>query len=238
MRLAIIDDHPLVFDALAVVIAEVAGHPEISGFARLEEYERAAESGQRFDLVLLDLTLPGFSGLESLRRYRMNESAAPVVVLSAVSDRNVIVQALDLGAMGFIPKSSRRDVLIGALQLVVVGGVYIPPEALKSAPDRAAQSRSVAGASYDANEDPPQRSWRGAELAGITQRQRDVLDLLLKGMSNKLICRELSLSPNTVKSHISAVFRALDVNNRTQAVLAAHRLGIRVAYQGHVSRIG
>jgi DNA-binding NarL/FixJ family response regulator len=238
MRLAIIDDHPLVFDALAVVIAGVAGHPEISGFARLEEYESAVESGQHFDLVLLDLTLPGFSGLESLRRFRGSETPAPVVVLSALSDRDTILQALDLGAMGFIPKSSRRDVLIGALQLVVVGGVYIPPEALKSSADRSARSDPVRSASGDADEKSLQRSRSGADLAGITQRQLDVLDLLLKGMSNKLICRELSLSPNTVKSHISAVFRALDANSRTQAVLAAHRRGIRVSYQSGVGRIG
>ena len=238
MRLAIIDDHPLVFDALAVVIAGIADEPEISGFARLEEYESALTRGHRFDLVLLDLTLPGFTGLESLRRYRASETAAPVVVLSALSDRDVILQALDLGAMGFIPKSSRRDVLIGALQLVVAGGVYIPPEALKSSPHHAVQSNLVKRGSDDANEEAPSGSRPGPEIVGITQRQREVLDLLLKGMSNKLICRELSLSPNTVKSHISAVFRALDANNRTQAVLAAHRRGIRVAYQGGIGRIG
>jgi DNA-binding NarL/FixJ family response regulator len=229
MRFAIIDDHPLIFDALALVVGRVATQSSAEGFARLEEYESALEQGRRYDLVLLDLKLPGFDGLSALERFRSREDAESVVVLSASSDYATIMRALDLGAIGFIPKTSRRDVLIGALELVAAGGIYIPPEALRGDSSRP-QDRPTLG--YQAREQPAKRY---SSHSTLTPRQREVLELLLRGLPNKLICRELSLSPNTVKSHISGIFRALDANNRTQAVIAAHQLGIRIDYERKIS---
>jgi DNA-binding NarL/FixJ family response regulator len=200
--------------------------PSVSGFGSLEKFEEAVGKGDTFDLVLLDLGIPGFTGLGSLRRFRALESLMPVVVISASDNRATILEALDLGAMGFIPKTSGRDVLMRALELVLAGGIYIPPQALER------QEESLSKAPLRVQEPAAQTHSRGAAFSSLTQRQRDVLELLVKGLPNKLICRELDLSPNTVKSHISAIFRALNATNRTQAVIAAQSGGFRVGYPG------
>ena len=222
MRLAVIDDHPLVFDALATIVESIPGEHGASGYPTLEAFDAAIGAGERPDLVMLDLGLPGTEGLSALERYRERHDEIPVVVLSASSDRDTILRALDLGAMGFVPKTSRREILIGAIELVASGGIYIPPEALTAR----------GPASHPGRDDsaPVQPRGPGGSLGALTARQRDVLMLLIKGMPNKSICRQLDLSPNTVKSHLSVIFRVLDVQNRTQAVIAAQRLGLRVPF--------
>ena len=219
MRLAVIDDHPLVFDALATIVESIPGDHRASGYPTLEAFDAAVQAGERPDLVMLDLGLPGTQGLSALERYRERYDEIPVVVLSATGDRETILRALDLGAMGFVPKTSRREILIGAIELVASGGIYIPPEAL-----------GVRGVAGGATRDEGAGASRSAtpSVGGLTMRQRDVLMLLIKGMPNKAICRQLDLSPNTVKSHLGVIFRVLDVQNRTQAVIAAQRLGLRV----------
>jgi DNA-binding NarL/FixJ family response regulator len=224
MRFAIIDDHPFVLDALSIIISSMEERPSVSGFGSLEKFEQAVGKGDTFDLVLLDLGIPGFTGLGSLRRFRALESLMPVVVISASDDRATILEALNLGAMGFIPKTSGRDVLMRALELILAGGIYIPPQALQR------QEESLARAPARVQEPVAQTHSRGTAFSSLTQRQCDVLELLVKGLPNKLICRELDLSPNTVKSHISAIFRALNATNRTQAVIAAQSGGFRVGY--------
>jgi DNA-binding NarL/FixJ family response regulator len=230
MRFAIIDDHPFVLDALSIIISSMEERPSVSGFGSLDKFEEAAGRGEVFDLVLLDLGIPGYTGLGSLRRFRALESLMPVVVISASDDRATILDALDLGAMGFIPKTSGRDVLMRALELVLAGGIYIPPQALEKQEEslsKPADPRSP----VRAEEPSPQAYSRGPAFSSLTQRQCDVLELLVKGLPNKLICRELDLSPNTVKSHVSAIFRALNATNRTQAVIAAQSGGFRVGYE-------
>ena len=224
MRFAIIDDHPFVLDALSIIISSMEERPSVSGFGSLEKFEQAVGKGDTFDLVLLDLGIPGFTGLGSLRRFRALESLMPVVVISASDDRATILEALNLGAMGFIPKTSGRDVLMRALELILAGGIYIPPQALQR------QEESLARAPARVQEPVAQTHSRGTAFSSLTQRQCDVLELLVKGLPNKLICRELDLSPNTVKSHISAIFRVLNATNRTQAVIAAQSGGFRVGY--------
>ncbi len=226
MRLAVIDDHPLVRDAVAMLVASIAGNHASRGFETLESFESDHAAGSRYDLVLLDLGLPGFAGLEALETYRARHEDTPVVVLSALCDQTTILEALDLGAMGFIPKTSRREVLVSAIELVASGGIYVPPEALaRTGSTGSAATPAARPATSPADEQ------RGMGIgAGLTLRQREVLNLLIKGLPNKLICRELDLSANTVKSHLSAIFRVLDVTNRTQAVIAAQRLGIRVRF--------
>jgi DNA-binding NarL/FixJ family response regulator len=169
---------------------------------------RAAETS--FDLCLLDLGLPDCSGLQALERMRESLPALPVVVVSGSDDTSHVLRALDLGAMGYIPKTSARDVLLGAVRLVASGGIYVPVQALTA--------REAAVAAPAA----PQPD------LGMSARQREVLDLLLKGLPNKLIARKLDISENTAKIHVSAVLRALGVASRTQALIAASRLGLRL----------
>ena len=231
MRFAIIDDHPFVLDALSLIIASMEQRPSVDGFESLLRFEEAVRGGASFDLVLLDLGIPGYVHLESLHRFRDVAPVMPVVVISASDDRATILEALDLGAMGFIPKTSRRDVLMRALELVLAGGIYIPPQVLEktagSPPSEHRQPEPVLREPQPVAHSHP----TSASVSSLTGRQRDVLDLLVKGMPNKLICRELGLSQNTVKSHVGAIFRALNATNRTQAVLAAQQGGFRVEYR-------
>jgi DNA-binding NarL/FixJ family response regulator len=139
----------------------------------------------------------------------------PVVVLSATEDRDTVLRAINDGAMGFIPKTSRTEVLIAALRLVFSGGVYLPPSVFAAAAHGVAEPR-------------PAASVRSPREAGLTERQAQVLALLVQGKSNKLICRALDLAEGTVKIHVTAILRALNVSNRTEALVAVSRMGLRL----------
>jgi DNA-binding NarL/FixJ family response regulator len=207
MRILVVDDHPLMAEALGVAMRSLDGATEVETAGNLASaMARAGEAA--FDLCLLDLGLPDCTGLEALARMRERLPALPVVVVSGSDDPGSVLEALDLGAMGYIPKSSPRDVLLGAVRLVAAGGIYLPVEALKA--------RDSA---------PPVK---GAADLGLSARQREVLELLLKGLPNKLIARRLDISENTTKIHVSAVLRALGVSTRTQALIAANRLGLQL----------
>jgi DNA-binding NarL/FixJ family response regulator len=231
MRFAIIDDHPFVLDALSLIIASMEQRPAVEGFESLLRFAEAVRGGASFDLVLLDLGIPGYTHLESLHQFREVAPVMPVVVISASDDRATILEALDLGAMGFIPKTSRRDVLMRALELVLAGGIYIPPQVLEKPAEPPAGGRRLPEPVMREPQAAVPSNPTSASVSSLTGRQRDVLDLLVKGMPNKLICRELGLSQNTVKSHVGAIFRALNATNRTQAVLAAQQGGFRVDYR-------
>jgi DNA-binding NarL/FixJ family response regulator len=213
MRILVVDDHPLMADALgfAVRTLDHATQVETAGDLR-SAIARAREPG--FDLCLLDLGLPDCSGLQALERMRDALPGLPVVVVSGSSDVASVLEALDLGAMGYIPKTSPRDVLLAAVRLVASGGIYVPVEALRT--------RAAGGPA------PSAEPIRAAADLALSARQREVLGLLLKGLPNKLIARKLDISENTTKIHVSAVLRALGVASRTQALIAAHRLGLRL----------
>jgi len=206
MRILVVDDHPLMADALRLVLGTLDQSADIESANNLDAAFAAAAGGAAFDLVMLDLGMPGCSGVEAVARWRDKFPALPVVVVSGASDPKVINAALDLGAMGFIPKSAHRDVFLNAVRLVVSGAIYVPVEAL-NVPAGAVQS---------------------AASLKLSPRQNEVLALLLKGLSNKLIARKLEISENTTKIHVSAVLGALGVATRTQAVIAASRLELRL----------
>jgi DNA-binding NarL/FixJ family response regulator len=215
MRILVVDDHPMMAEALEVAMRTLdrATHVETAGNLRAA-IARAEQAG--FDLCLLDLGLPDCSGLEALEKMRASLPALPVVVVSGSDDTRSVLRALDLGAMGYIPKTSPRDVLLGAVRLVVSGGIYVPVEALRA---REAGEQAPA---------PAAATSKTAADLGLSARQWEVLGLLLKGLPNKLIARKLDISENTTKIHVSAVLRALGVSSRTQALLAANRLGLRL----------
>jgi DNA-binding NarL/FixJ family response regulator len=167
------------------------------------------------DLVLLDLALPGIHGLSVLQSLRAKHPAISVVVISASSDRENVTRALDHGALGFIPKSSSNEVLASALKLVLAGGIYVPPEVLGR------RGAELVSPSIAAGHRTP------AEI-GLTERQAQILALIMKGKSNKLICRELDIAESTVKNQVTAIMKALNVTSRTQAVLAVNELGLNL----------
>ena len=212
MRILVVDDHPLMADALALACTTLDQRADIKTAPDLEAAFQLAAEGPEFELVLLDLGLPGCTGLQALERLRERFSNLPVVVVSAASDASSITSALDRGAMGFIPKTSPRDVLLNAIRLVVSGGIYVPVEALKH------------------QEQPAPSVQKPADLS-LSPRQKEVLSLLLKGLPNKLIARKLDISENTTKIHVSAVLHALGAKTRTQALIAASKAGLRLDVQ-------
>jgi len=207
VRILVADDHALFRDGLRYLLSRLGDDVEmLEAKDCAEALARVAERSD-LDLILLDLAMPGMDGLAGLRALRARNPAVPVVILSASEEPTDVRLALDGGAMGFIPKSSTSNVMLGALRLVLSGGVYVPPAFL----DRFQTGRiPVATASLD--------------VLGLTPRQHDVLRLLGRGQSNKEIARVLGLAEGTVKLHISAILRALGVDNRTQAVVTAARL--------------
>jgi DNA-binding NarL/FixJ family response regulator len=208
MRALVIDDHPLIQEIMPAVLRKALGEVAVATEATLEAGLSRAAGAVQPDLVLLDLGLPGCEGLAALERFRMRFPQLPVVVISGTADRASIRGALEAGANGFIPKTSKPDVMIAALKVVAAGGTYVPPEALEDA--------AVKG----------QRRRDGA--VDLTDRQTDVLRLILKGYNNERIASELAIAPNTVKQHAHAVFTALGVSSRAEAMIAAARLGLHV----------
>lgn len=204
VRILVVDDHPLMTMALRTTLKTLDSPAEVESAADLESAFRLAATKPDFHLTLLDLGLPGCSGVEALQRYRERFPELPVVVVSGASDSASIHAALELGAMGFIPKTYPGEAMLNAVRVVVSGKIYVPVEALQGQP--AAR----------------------ASVTGLSPRQSEVLSLLLKGMQNKVIARKLDIAENTVKQHVSAVMRALGASTRTQAVLAASRLGVRL----------
>jgi len=216
MKILVIDDHPLMADAIRLTLLQLSRAVDVDSAGSLEQAFTLAAQDPQPDLVLLDLGLPDCVGLQALERFRERYPALPVVVVSGASDNESIVGALDLGAMGYIPKTAAKEVLLNAVRLVVSGGIYVPVEVLRT------QEHDVPAALQRAQ--PPTRP----EELGLSARQTEVLTLLLKGMPNKLIARNLDISENTTKIHVSAVLRALGVPTRTQALIAASRLGLRL----------
>jgi DNA-binding NarL/FixJ family response regulator len=203
MTILIVDDHALIREALRGVLAELSDEPVVEAVNARAALE-SVDSDPEIRLAVVDLHLPDRDGFDVLKSLRAMHPTVAVVVLSAASDKGTVRRALDAGALGFIPKSSTREVMVGALRLVFAGGVYIPPEVLGA--DVATATR------------------RSPADVGLTDRQTEVLRLMMEGKSNKLICRALALAEPTVKTHVSAVLRALNAANRTEAVLAAASL--------------
>jgi DNA-binding NarL/FixJ family response regulator len=207
MKFLIVDDHALIRDALQGVLKKLQRGATVLEAPDSRQAMQIIESNADIDLILLDLTLPDRDGLSVLAELRERFPAIAVVVLSAQQDRANVTKVLDLGAVGFIPKSARREVMQSALQLVFTGGIYVPPEILT----REEASRTLATGSP-------------ADL-GLSERQQDVLALVMQGKSNKMICRTLNLAEPTVKNHVTAILKALGVKNRTEAVISATQRG-------------
>lgn len=205
LKVLIVDDHPLFREALAQIAAELA---DVVHCAQAETLERALHligNGECFDLVVLDLGLPGASGLSGVLSIRDQASTTPVVIVSASENGEIIGQAMRLGVSGYVPKSAPREVILAALVKILNGGTYFPSLAAPEGVEGGAQPTAQA-------------------MESLTPRQLTVLRLLGEGKPNKQIAYELSISQETVKIHISAILRKLKVNSRSQAILFANRL--------------
>ena len=227
MKILVVDDHPLIREALKQVLSTLDSDIQVLEAQTAKEGFDVSEAHPDLHLILLDLGLPGEDGMEALPLFRERAPQVPVVVFSANDLPDVVKRAIDAGAMGFIPKTSSNALLVNALRFVLAGGVYLPLEVLR-------QPSSDSGGFVESA--PGGAS--GLRDLGLTQRQAQVLALLVQGKSNKLICRELNLAEGTVKVHVAAVLKTLGVSNRTQAVLAVSRLGIKLPQLAWTTRSG
>lgn len=215
MKILIVDDHALIRDALQGLLKKIKRGAIVLEASDSRQAMELIAGNDDISLMLLDLNLPDRDGISVLAELRERYPAMAIVVLSAVQERATIMRALDLGAVGYIPKSARREVMMGALQLIFAGGVYIPPDILMR--DEPSHSGAIT--------QPNHRPIVSPSEIGLSERQLEVLAQLMQGNNNKVICRILGLAEPTVKNHVTAILKALKVTNRTQAVIAVNELG-------------
>lgn len=206
MKVLIVEDHSLYRDGLRHLVQQL-GEKKLEVLEAGTGHEALAMVARHpdLDLVLLDIKLPDIDGFVAMQRFLDAQPTLPMVVLSASEDLEDMSTALDRGAMGYIPKNTPPAVMLSAIQLVLSGGVYVPPEMLR-------------------NHILRRRDANGGARA-LTERQREVLELLCQGKTNKAIGSALGLSLATVKAHVSAVFKGLKVRNRAEALAVAKRPG-------------
>lgn len=220
MRVLLVDDHPLILSALKAMIEKLHPGVQVAALASEQAVRQAMADNEEHDLVLLDLHLGDVAGFDLLHDMRVAWPTVPVVVISASDRASDVIQAIDLGAMGFLPKRMSTEALADALKLVIEGGIFVPTMSV----GEAAPVHPHAGAGEVSVAAEAAAGMQNFDHLGITPRQSDVLALLLQGSPNKDIARRLGLSVETVKDHVQAVLRALGVSSRTQAVLAVGQM--------------
>lgn len=207
MNLLLVDDHALVREGLRALLANLRPGVAIHEAANVEGAIDECRTTQ-FRMVLLDLGLTETSGIDTLDAFREAVPEVPVVVLSGDQDTRHIRTAIDHGAVGFVPKAHTSQLMIAALQFVLSGGIYLPPNVLSEQVDDMAPVTQA--------------------MSRLSPRQQEVAQLLLKGSPNKVIARQLGVSEGTVKAHVSAIFQIMGARNRVDAVIIAAKSGMRV----------
>ncbi len=205
VKLLIIDDHPLFRDGLASLLRQALSETEVTQATSTEDALNLADE-QIFDAVFMDLVMPGLCGEPAVREFARRHPDLPVIVLSSSENASDVRRVLNAGASGYIPKSATAQTVVSALSLVLSGNLYVPPLMLSAAVHAA-----------DRNAEGGPRS-----LSQLTDRQIDVLRFLKDGLSNKEISANLGIAEKTVKVHIAAIFKTLNVVNRTQAAKFLH----------------
>ena len=209
-RVLIADDHPMVRGALVLAVEAAFGRVDIQESATLEELVAQLDRLGVVDLVLLDLCMPGVNGFSGLLTLRANFPETPVAIISSLENQRFVDDAIALGAVGFIPKSTPRPQIAAALHKIAAGEVYIPPDShhLDTNPNKYVAADTEAA----------------QRLATLTAQQLRVLQLMGTGRLNKQIAYDLNIAETTVKVHVSAILQKLNVYSRTQAVVLARRL--------------
>lgn len=213
LRLLVVEDHALVREGLVRLLGQIEEDVPVFDSADFESALLILDNEAEFDLLLLDLALPGIDGFAGLDILRRRYPAMPVAVVSAFDDTPTITRVMNLGASGFIPKAFSGEALLAAVHEILAGNIFRPNGQHNAQMD-------------DAIPLPPYRVSVQPEEVGLTSRQAQVLGLMVRGLSNRDIAEQLELSEGTVKIHVTAVFKALGVNSRTQALVTVARYGI------------
>ena len=205
-RLMIADDHPLFRGAMREAVNGLPGHVECTEAGSFDDVAALLDKGSEFDLVLLDLSMPGARGFSGLMYLRAQYPGVPVAVVSANDDPMAIRRCMEFGASGFIPKTLGVEGMRDAISRILGGGVYTPPDIDLSSGSDAEAAELM------------------ARMATLTPQQVRVLMMLSEGLLNKQIAYQLGVSEATVKAHVSAILQKLGVESRTQAVIAAAKI--------------
>jgi len=216
LKLLVVEDHALVREGLVRLLAQIEDKVEVREAADFEAALIQLDADADFDLILLDLALPGIDGFSGLDILRRRYPSIPVAVVSAYDDLPTITRVINLGASGFIPKAFSGEALLAAVRDVLAGNIFRPATQPGARMD-------------DAVPVPPSKMSIAPAEIGLTDRQSQVLALMVRGLSNRDIAEQLELSEGTVKIHATAVFKSLGVTSRTQALVAVARYGIDFA---------
>ena len=225
IKVLMVDDHVLFRDGMRYVLQQLADEVEVLDSGNFDDGMKLAANDPDIDLALLDLHMPGSVGVKSIQIFHQGNPSIPLVVVSGSDQREDIEKVMEYGAMGFISKLSSSKIMLGALRMVLDGGVYLPPQLLQQAMTGIDQGNT------DKRVDRNSKNW-------LTSRQMQTLELLAEGMSNKEISDRLNVAEGTVKIHTAAVYQALRVNSRLEAVSAARRLGFLPLQASEVNESG
>ncbi|HZX90559.1 MAG TPA: response regulator transcription factor [Rudaea sp.] len=225
MKILLADDHALIRAGLRSELATLAPAVDFLEAWDAASLRQVFEQNRDLDLALVDLTMPGMQGARSIATLRADYPVVPLIVVSGADAASEVQAVLRAGAAGFIPKSAMAQVMLQAIKLVLAGGQYLPPQLMHMLTDVASdrvdtdirQATSSAREGIDAG-----------RLELLSPRQREVFALLAKGLSNKMIARQLDITEGTVKSHVATIFDVLHVHNRVSAVAEARMLAEKV----------
>ena len=220
MKILIADDHELFLQGLLFILQKEYPEAEIVSATNYIGIFDILAKQKDFDLILTDLAMPGANSLEALKKIHEDCPEVPIIIISAVFDRGILQKTFDIGVSGYVSKSFPNSLIISAINLVMAGGIYIPPELLQMSLQSSPEPIKELFADLNRAEN------NNKENKILTPRQMDVLQCLAEGMPNKLIARKLGLSEGTVKIHITLILRALEVSNRLSAVREAVKRGI------------
>lgn len=219
MKILVADDHELFLKGLELILSDLGDNVELAFAHSYTDIFNIIENDSGFNLILTDLAMPGANWLDAIKRIHEKLPETPMIILSAVFDKEIVQKTIEIGTAGYIPKTSSNAVIISAVKLVLSGGAYIPPEllnnSLKNEFDVLKQVEQI-----------PENKGTDENLKILTPRQIDVIRLIAEGCSNKVIAHKLNLTEGTVKLHVTAILKILNVYNRTGAVMEATRLGL------------
>lgn len=219
LKILVADDHELFLKGLELILGDLQPDIKLSFAKNYTEIFDIIAKEQDFDLILTDLAMPGSKWLDAIQKIHDTLPETPIIILSAVFDKEIVQKTIEIGAAGYIPKTSSNAVIVSAVNLVLSGGVYIPPELLQATQqnefDMLKQVENI-----PANQDVTEK------VKILSPRQIDVLKLIARGQSNKQIAYELGLTEGTIKLYVTTILKVLNVYNRTGAVIEATRLGL------------
>ena len=218
MKILIADDHELFLQGLEFILQKQYPEAEIVSASSYTDIFTILQKQKDFDLILTDLAMPGAKWLDALKKIHSECPEVPIIIISAVFDRTILQKTFDIGVSGYVSKSFSNNLIISAINLVMAGGMYVPPEVLQMSVQSSPEPMKELLESLNDNEEVDNKI--------LTPRQKDVLNYLAEGLPNKEIAYRLGLSEGTVKIHITLLLRALDVTNRLAAVRKAVQMGI------------